>query len=262
MARVKVAALLIVTGVLCAGCSAFFQFNAFASLDTPPAPSLADYRGADGLTKLAADLSSPAVVALLIGDPALVQQVKGYLLDTFLSGSLTTSDQQTAAVLYSDLSLKTTSGDTLVNNVVTAIMSTPPSGNLASIINSIIPASVLADPTGGAFEAMVQGLLDANVAYGALGTSIPAYGAPAGVNLGDVAQKAAVAYMMRAVVEAVKADSPAPPNTDPEAAAEMFKLVTDDPTCTITGVTMADPFNPLPVFLQNIFDAAGAPYPA
>jgi hypothetical protein len=262
MARLKIAALLALAGLLCASCSEFFLFNAFAALDTPPAPALADYKGAGGLDKLAADLSSPAVVALLTADPTLVQEVKDYLETIFLSGTMDTADEQAAAVLYSDLSLMTTSGDTLVNNVVTAIMTTPPTGNLKDIISSIIPAPVLADATGAAFTAMVEGLLDANAAYVALGNSIPALGVPAGVNIGDVAQKAAVAYLMFVVVSAAINESGSAPNTTAEAEAEMFKLVTDDPTCTITGVAVTDPFNPLPGFLKNIFDAAGAPYPA
>jgi len=258
MTKVKVAALLIAVGALCAGCSVFFDFNAFASLDKPPAPALTDYTGANGLSNLAADLSSPAVVALLIADPNMVEQLQSYLETTYLSGPLTTPDQQTAAALYSDLTLKTTSGDTLVNNIVTAIMTASPTGNLASIITSIIPAAVLADATGGAFTAMVDGLLDANDKYMLLGDSLPVYGPPPGVDLGDVAQKAAVACLMRAVVDVVVASPPG--YTVAAAEAEMFKLVTNDPLCTITGVTIdSDPLNPMQPFLLNIFLAAGVP---
>jgi hypothetical protein len=258
MARIKVPALLVITLLACAGCSAFFDFNAFAALDPAPKPALSDYQGIDGLARLSADLSSPAVVAQLKNDPQLVSQIKSYLEQTYLAAPLTTPDQQAAAVLYANLSLQTTSGDTFVNNVVTTIMSSPPTGNIASIIASIIPASVLADTTGAAFRDMVQGLLDANVAYALLGNSLPTYGPPPGVNLGDIAQKAAVACMMRAVVDAVIAQGT--PDTDAEAEAEMFKLVTNDPTTTIASVTLStDPLNPMPVALANIFAAAGAP---
>jgi hypothetical protein len=263
MARIKVAATLLITLLACAGCSAFFDFNAFASLDTPSKPVLADYQGVNGLSNLSADLSSPAVVAQLSADPALVAEIKAYLESKYLSGPLTSPDQQTAAALYSDLSLATTSGDTLVNNVVTTIMSTASTGKtITAIITSIIPASVLADKTGAAFTAMIQGLLDANDAYILLGNSIPTYGPPPGANLGDIAQKAAVACMMRAVVDAVI--QVAVPKTQAEAVAEMFQLVTNDPTTPAPVSTLkltTDPFNPMPSALLNIFNAAGAPLP-
>jgi hypothetical protein len=193
-----------------------------------------------------------------------VAQIKSYLETKYLSGPLTSPDQQTAAALYSDLSLATTSGDTFVNNVVTTIMSAPPTGKkISSIITSIIPASVLADTTGTAFKNMVQGLLDANDKYTLFGNSLPTYGPPPGVNLGDIAQKAAVACMMRAVVDAVT--TVASPANEAEAVAEMFKLVTNDPTTPslVSNLQLStDPLNPMPPALLNIFNAAGTPLPA
>lgn len=253
--RSGIAALLVVPLFVLAGCAALFEFNAFAALDLPPAPKVADYEGVAGLARLASDLDSAAVVAELSKDPSTVQEIKDYLSQTYLSGPLTTPDQQTAAILYADLSLKTTSGDQLVNNVVTSLLTTSMSGNLKTIIGSIIPADVAGDVT--AFAAMVNGLLDANAAYQMLGDSIPP--APPGMNMGDVAQKAAVAYMMRSVVDAARS---LPLATDAEAIAELFKLVEDDPACQITGITMTDPYAGNPAFLVNLFDAAGAPYPA
>jgi hypothetical protein len=259
MARLRTAAVLIVALFALGGCSAFFQFNAFAALDTPPAPTLADYQGEDGLANLAADLGSPAVIEQLKGDPALVDQLSTYLHDTFLTGPLTTADAQLAAALYSDLGLVTTGGDTLVNNVVTTLVTTSPSGNIGDLITSIIPADVLADATGAKFTAMVQALLAADVSYQLLGNSIPAYGAPPGVNLGDVAQKAAVACMMRAVVDSVKTAMSY--GSDGQAIDEIYLLVSGQPN-GIDSVTVADPFSPAPGYITNLFDAAGAPLPA
>jgi hypothetical protein len=261
MVRLKVPALLLVALAALGGCSAFFDFNAFSALDVPPAPVLSDYSdGTAGLAKLAEDLGSPAVVDQLKGDDALVQDIKDYLTSTYLSGpSLADAEAQQAAVLFSELNLVTTGGDELVNNVVTSIMTTPPTGNIADIITSIIPASVLADPTGDAFNAMVQGLLDADTAYHLLGDSIPILGAPSGANLGDVAQKAAVAYMMRAVVDAVKTQASL--GSDAAAEAQMFLLVTGQPS-GLDAVTLADPFASPPGYITEIFNAAGAPLPA
>jgi hypothetical protein len=82
------------------------------------------------------------------------------------------------------------------------------------------------------------------------------------MNMGDTAQKAAVAFLIDAIVTAVITQ--AAPNTQAEAIAEMYKLVNDDPTTTIGSVSLAtDPFNN-PVAdpeLHNIFEAAGATYP-
>jgi hypothetical protein len=258
MAGVKLSALLIIAGVLCAGCSLFYS-NVFAGLDTPPAPKASDYEGPNGLTRLGADLDSPAVVALLTADPTTVQEIQDFLGGHYNLGAPATVADQTAAALSADLRLKTTGGDVLVNNVVTTIMSSPSSWDIAPIIKSVIPASVLADSTGGDFSKMVDALVLADATYQALGTSIGTYGAPAGMNLGDVAQKAAVAYLMVAVVNAVES---AGPYNQAAAEAQMFDLVTGQPN-SIGAVTLAsDPFSPMPAALKSIFDAAGAPYPA
>ena len=261
MAGLKLSAILIVTGILCTGCDQFYT-NQFASLglDKPPAPTVTHYEGTNGLANLAADLDSPAVVALLTADPTTVGQIQSYLSGHYDLASPGNAADQTAAALSADLGLKTTQGDDLVNNVVTTIMSNPPSGNIASIIKSVIPPSVLVDTTGGDFADMVGGLLDAKVLYDALGLSIHTIGAPPGMNLGDVAQKAAVAYLMDAVVSAVEALG-APYNTRSAAEAQMFLLVTNQPNA-VSLVTVTDPFSPMPTNLQYIFDAAGAPYPA
>ena len=122
MAPLKVTALLIAPLILLAGCSAFFGFNAFSSLDKPPPPNLSDYTGAGGLSKLASDLTSKAVVAAMASDPAMVQQLETYLQGVYTGGG---PDAQQAAVLYADVNLKTTSGADLVNNVVAALITIP-----------------------------------------------------------------------------------------------------------------------------------------
>ena len=259
MSSLKTTALLVFPLFLLAGCSAFFGFNAFTSLDKPAPPKLSDYEGgSSGLARLAADLSSPAVVAQLKADPTTTHAVEDYLDSTYgiTTGPLTTPDQQNAAVLYGDLYLKTTSGDQLVNNIVASVMTSTQTGNISSLISSIIPAEVAADETK--FAAMISGLLSANVAYLAFGASIPAYGVPPGMNLGDTAQKAAVAYLMQAIVDSI---TPSVVGTTPAAIHEMFLLVNNDPANLISGVSVTDPFTPLDVRLKNIFDAAGAPYP-
>lgn len=258
MSSMKATALLLVPLFLLAGCSAFFGFNAFKSLDEPPAPSLSDYQGgSSGLAKLAADLGSPAVVDKLKADSATTLAVETYLYTNYLStGPLGSSDKQSAAILYSDLYLKTTSGSELVNNMVASLVTSTQTGNISSLISAIIPVDVAGNEA--AFTAMMAGLLQANAAYQALGAETPPYGVPSGMNMGDVAQKAAVAYLIWAVVDAIESQTVS--TTPQEAIAQMY-LLTSNRANGIGSVSVPDPFSPLNAPLKNIFDAAGATYP-
>jgi hypothetical protein len=256
MARTRAFLLFIAVLLALSGCKAFFDFNAFSSLDKAGVPNPSRYQGADGLANLQSDLESKAIVDALRSDFTTSQQIKANLVTDYtltLPPPPYNSNQQTAAILYSDLSLASTYGDDLVNNVA-ALLVNPP-GNIASILQSIIPPQVSSDPTK--FANMVQGLIDAYNMYKNLGNSTP-ISAP-GMNLGDVAQKAAVAYLMYEVDQAVV--GAVAPGT---AVAEMFKLTNNQPNTIPPGLStsLANPLNPLPVWLKNIFDAAGAPYPA
>jgi len=257
MARTRAFALFVAVVLTLAGCSAFFDFNAFSSLDKAAAPDPSRYQGLSGLVNLQNDLASKSVVKALKGDYALSQQILTNLMNDPsypLTGSPPWSPaQQTAAILYSSLALQCTSGDQLVNNIIGAVMTSVPT-DIKSILRSIIPADVMADQSGTSFLYMVNGLLQAKAMYQKLGASIPPD--PVGMNMGDVAQKAAVALLMdtvdQAVIGAVGAVNAVP---------EMWLLVNDQPN-SIASVPVSDPFSPLPAWLKNIFDAAGAPYPA
>ena len=143
-----------------------------------------------------------------------------------------------------------------VNNVVSTLLTQPP-GNIKSILQSSIPSDVLADQTGTKFLNMITGLFNANIMYQKLGASIPP---KPDLNWGDIAQKAAVSYLISQVVNAVTTDLAL---TTYNPVDEMFLLVTDQPNHITPGLSRSsDPLNPLPAPLQNIFDAAGAPRPA
>jgi hypothetical protein len=264
MARTRTFALFVAVVLTLAGCSAFFEFNAFSSLDKAAVPDPSRYQGSGGLANLQADLASPSVVNALKSSPSTVATILANLDNAYgvTTGPLTTPDQQTAAILYADLALKSTSGDALVNNIVATVM-TQTTGNLQSVLSSIVPADVAADPAK--FAAMVNGLLAANIAYDKLGQSLASLPAPPGMNMGDTAQKAAVAWLMYCVDVSVVGAGFAPPSD----VDEMFKLVNNQAN-SIGGLstTPANPFSPMsgagltPPSLQRIFDAAGAPYPA
>jgi hypothetical protein len=78
------------------------------------------------------------------------------------------------------------------------------------------------------------------------------------MTMGDIAQKAAVAYLMWAVVDAIETQTAY--TTPQEASAQMY-LLTNNKTNGIGQVSVSDPFDPLDPSLKNILDAAGAPYP-
>ncbi len=262
MALRKVKACVLAPFLLLAGCSAFFGFNALKGLDkvAAPNPSQYDYytSGPAGLNKLGSDLGSAAIIAALTADPTATATIESNLQTTYTDPSVPLADQQQAAALYSDLNLKTTSGDQFVNNVVNIVVSGTGSGQtIQQILQGIVPANVASDPV--AFAAMVTGLVNAAAAYQVLGATVPP--APAGVNMGDVAQKAAVAYMMQSVIYEIGGGTA-------NATTQMFNLLNNQPN-TVPSSPI-DPFStPIAPYngtnltnIQNIFTAAGATMPS
>jgi hypothetical protein len=255
MARTRTLVLFVAALLALSGCQAFFDFNAFSSLDKASVPNPSRYQGAGGLANLQADLGSTSIVNALKGDPATVATILANLNTSYnVTGTLTTPDQQTAAILYSDLALQSTSGDVLVNNIVASVLTTT-TGNLGTILQSVVPPDVAADINK--FTAMVNGLRStAEPAYMSLGYSLPTYGAPPGMNMGDVTQKATVSYLM---VEVFNAVTLVDPGTE---IAQMFALVNNQPNNIANVQTSpADPFNPMPPWLNNIYTVSGAPLP-
>jgi hypothetical protein len=284
MPRVKSAVLLVFPLVLLAGCAALFDFNLYKDLGLDPvaAPRASDYAGAGGLDNLAADLGSPAIIDALSADDAAKADLVTFL-DGIMNGDGTVDspEEQQAAVLLADLELKTTGGEEFVNNIVTVLMSPyDPGVPIVDLLASIIPPEVANNPP--AFTAMIEGLLAANDAYFALGQGIDSVnnttllpGAdglvdagkslPPYLNAGDIAQKAAIAFLANAIVGEVDG---AAPGGIPEAIDEMFNLLYDqanlDPSVP-PGMTMADPFGastPELLAMEALYDAAGMTIPS
>jgi hypothetical protein len=277
--RITFTSLLILPALLLAGCSALFEYNAFSSLDTVPAPAAADYEGLGGLDKLATDLDSPAVIEKLKADPETVQEIADYLLDSYLFNGVTTVDQQEAAVLYCDLYLKTTAGEEFVNNamlvMVDGITSTT---SIHDLLVSTLPAEAFASLE--IFTDMVTALRLSNVQYLALGAGIMdrnsngqidvGEGVAADINMGDVAQKAAVAFIVEVMYQQVHTTLPS--LTDGQIVEQLYLLATAPETADAAVQTLApDPFNTasadpyvsakLPT-VQKLFDCAGMSLPA
>jgi hypothetical protein len=259
MARIKTFALYIALLSALSGCSAFFDFNAFSGVDKAAAPDPSRYQGPAGLANLQNDLNSPSIVDALKGSPSTVAAILANLNGAYnvTGANPTTPDAQTAAILYADLALKSTSGDILVNNIAATVVNNP-SGNLQSMLASIVPPDVAGDITK--FTAMVDNLLTAEGVYIHLGNALVPASPPPGMNMGDTAQKAAVSLLMVTILSAVE-NTPAPGTyTQPQAIGQLFALMNIQ-TNTISNISITDPFSPMPPWLKNIFDAAGAPYP-
>jgi hypothetical protein len=265
--------------LLLAGCSAMFDFNLFKDLGLDPvaAPTPADYAGAGGLDKLADDLSSPAVVDALKADPAAAAALETFL-EGLITGGVDTPEEQQAAILLADLELKSTEGEEFVNNIVNVVVQgVSGTSSIQDLLNSTIPPEALA--SAATYAAMVNGLLDANEAYLALGAGIldingtpgiqQGEGVPPGTNMGDIAQKAIVAFTTKVIFEAVQA---AGPFSDADTITQMYLLSTN-PTAAdpaVQALAAPDPFDPaspdlyiqanLPT-IEKIVDCAGLALP-
>lgn len=250
--------------LLLAGCSAFFGFNLLKGLDkvSAPDPSQYDYatNGAAGLQKLATDLGSQAIVNALIGDPQATNTIESNLQTTYTDPSVPVADRELAAALSGDINLKTTSGSAVVTNAVNLVLSGTSGQTVQQILQEVVPDNVKSDPT--AFTNMVNGLLNACAAYQVLGNSLtPPQAPPPGVNMGDVAQKAAVAWTMQCVVTAVINANGGPPFSNAQAIDQMYLITNGQPG----GITVPDPFSPVTPqnqWLSNIFTVAGATMPS
>ena len=202
MARTRALVLFVAALLALSGCKAFFDFNAFSSLDKASVPNPSRYQGAGGLANLQADLGSSSIVDALKGDPATVATILANLNSSYgVTGTLTTPDQQTAAILYSDLALKSTSGDALVNNIVASVMTTS-TGNLGQILQSVVPPTWQRTSRSSPTWWMVSARPRIPRTWH-WGLRAAAVGAPPGMNMGDVTQKATVSYLMVEVFNAV-----------------------------------------------------------
>ena len=260
MAKLRLIALPCVVLIALGGCSGFFEFNAFKGLDPVKTPVASDYEGAGGLDELETDLTSPAVVDAMTEET--VDEIEQMLNDDFLNDGIDDAEDQQAAILLAELNLVTSSGDEVVNNFVDIMVdfydsTEPPSDEeIAGSLSEIIPEEVMASPE--AFAELINGFLDANEAYEALGTSFETLEPPDDANLGDVAQKAVMAFIVSTIVDSFVAGG----STEAEAIAILYGIIQDpegaDPA-TLDNLQPPDisEENPEAAALMNILDAAG-----
>jgi len=234
---------------LLGGCSAFFETNLYSALAPAPTPKASDYEGTGGLDRLAADLGSDVVVKALSSDPSTIAAIQKYLADTYgvLTGPLSSAEAQRAATLYSDLALKTSGGEDVVNGAVQAVQSGVTAGqSVRDLLLGIIPSDILAD--SGAFSRMMLAMIDADNAYVAFGNSIPPV--PSGVDMGDVAQKALTAHVASFVVASISSLV-----GSAQAIPQIYNVLTDKPSTIPAGYTVGDPYASPQPWLVNIVHA-------
>lgn len=194
---------------LLSGCAELFEFNLFKALDPiemPDAAMLSEMENEDGISGvldyLEAELGSPSFIEKLDEEPGAYDAIENYLIDH--KGTASTADEKRATILYADLNLKTTGGEELINNSVSALIGGDFSAtNLDSIpevkafllgfLPAVMPSSALSSQS--AFDEMLQGFVAASAAYDDFGNSLPS-DIPEEINMGDVAQKAIVSYII------------------------------------------------------------------
>jgi hypothetical protein len=216
--RFRVAAILMAVSFFLAGCSNLFTGNLFSSLDGPP--SAGDIRGryADENGDVPAGSADAFVDDL--EDAASTDRFFDDLNDTDRSGlrdslesvyeneDVDEATRQSAAVLAAEVTLRGTNSGETINNVADVLTSSEGVDSFSEpsvLLDQIIPDSAKGDPD--AIERILNDMVAAADAFDALGTTLTDSdgdgtidNAPAGANMTELAQQAAVAMVVRNLV--------------------------------------------------------------
>lgn len=218
MAYIRYLTVISITLFLLGSCADLFKGNLFEEFDGPPDASdiLGDYVDANGRVSTAdardfiADLSDAAASSRFYDDLSASDRTN---LNTALSsvygnGDVATSTRQEAAVLAGDVATRGTDAGETINNVANVL--TSDSGgdafnDPAALMDLVIPDSAKGD--AAAIEGILDDLVAAAEAYDYLGDSLTdtdgdgTVDGPDGVNMTEVAQKAAVAIAVKKLVD-------------------------------------------------------------
>jgi hypothetical protein len=216
--RFRVAAILMAVSFFMAGGSNLFTGNLFSSLDGPP--SAGDIRGryADENGDVPAGSADAFVDDL--EDAASTDRFFDDLNDTDRSGlrdslesvyeneDVDEATRQSAAVLAAEVTLRGTNSGETINNVADVLTSSEGVDSFSEpsvLLDQIIPDSAKGDPD--AIERILNDMVAAADAFDALGTTLTDSdgdgtidNAPAGANMTELAQQAAVAMVVRNLV--------------------------------------------------------------
>ncbi|MEX2445489.1 MAG: hypothetical protein WD492_17955 [Alkalispirochaeta sp.] len=219
--RVAVPALAMSVIVSITGCSNLLTGNMFSNFDGPPSASDLTSRFGDDNGNVSTEDANDFVNEL--DDAAGSSRFFDDLSDgdrTDLASSLEsvylndgadgpdTETRQRAAVLAADVTLRGADSGETINNVANVLTSSdgPESfSDPAQLMDQIIPAGARNDSK--AIQRILDDMVTAAGAYDALGASLKdedddgAVDGPEGTNMAEVAQKAAVAMVVRNIVE-------------------------------------------------------------
>ncbi len=200
------------------GCSNLFTGNLFSSFDGPPSASdlagrYADEEGRvsrDDADDFVNDVDDAAGSSRFFG--GLSEADRAELTDSlnsvYQNPEVDEKTRQRAAVLAADVTLRgADSGDTINNvaDVLTSSEGTDDFSDPGQLLDQIIPDNAKDDPE--AIQKILDDMVTAADAYDALGTSLRdedddgTLDGPEGTNMAEVAQKAAVAMVVRNIVE-------------------------------------------------------------
>ena len=209
MPKIKIFLTAAILTISLLGCTQLFEFNLFAGLDKASVPKVSDLEKrntGDALDLLEGEADSDAFFDALKDDPTGKGDLEDYLGGIMDDPEEAAPDKQRAALLYSDIELKTTGADELVNNLVKVLDTSGSEGmdnfkSFGAFWNKVAPEG--ADP-GTVFD----GLNNAYDGFNALGGSLTdtdgdgTPDGPEGANMGEAAQNAVVSFMVHEVMTA------------------------------------------------------------
>ncbi|MFW5694652.1 MAG: hypothetical protein ACOCYB_05750 [Alkalispirochaeta sp.] len=209
---VRVAAAALAFAIFMSGCSNLLTGNMFTNFDGPPSASelAGRYGDADDADDFVDAVDDAAGSRRFFDDLSdgdrkeLTESLKSVYDDEDVDDET----RQRAAVLAADVTLRGADSGETINNVADVLTSSdgPESfSDPAELMDQIIPDSAKDDPE--AIQKILDDMVAAADAYDALGSSLTdedgdgTVDGPDGTNMTEVAQKAAVAMVVRNIVE-------------------------------------------------------------
>ncbi|MFW5827108.1 MAG: hypothetical protein ACOCU4_03405, partial [Alkalispirochaeta sp.] len=214
--KITAVALILTVTITITGCSNLLTGNMFSNFDGPPSASdLTSRYGDDGVPAGDADDFVDAVddaggSRRFFDDlsDSDREELAGSLKSVYDNEDVDAETRQRAAVLAADVTLRGADSGETINNVANVLTSSDGADSFsdpAALMDQIIPDSAKDDPA--AIQKILDDMVAAADAYDALGSSLTdedgdgTVDGPEGTNMTEVAQKAAVAMVVRNIVE-------------------------------------------------------------
>jgi hypothetical protein len=193
-----------------ASCANLLSGNLFEGFDGPPDAGalIGRYTEADGsvtpgreaafVTEVAEAAESPRFYSGLSASDRTALNTA--LSSVYTNTALPVGTQQTAALLAAEVNLQGTAAGETANNLGNYILDggEDPFSDPATLLQAVIPESAQGD--AAAIAAILENLAAAGAAYNAFGGTLDGNDPPTETNMGAVAQNAAVAIVVAALV--------------------------------------------------------------